>query len=187
LEAALARAGVANPVDADSAGAASLKHANGSWWGASEGSWVHREGSKTGTPGTVSNGHGVSPSSSGGTARDSTDWGMAYAYSWYSSHDSDQPSAAAFSAAHAQHTSILAVTAEAADDWHQSVRDRAHSYSVPDEVCLCLCLCLCMWLCVLCLGVSACVFVHRSVCMQIHTLRKNQPLAIVPLNLLHFN
>jgi len=134
LEAALARAGVANPVDADSAGVASLKHANGSWWGASEGSWVHREGSKTGTPGAVSNGHGVSPSSCGGTERDSTDWGMAYAYSWYSSHDSDQPSAAAFSAARAQHTSILAVTSEAADDWHQSVRDRAHSYSVPDEV-----------------------------------------------------
>ena len=59
-------------------------------------------------------------------------------------------------------------------------------------VCLtrCVCVCVCVYVCgcvCLCLGASVCVLVHRSVCMQIHTLRRNQPLAIVPLNLPHFN
>ena len=138
----------------------------GSWWTPHEGGWITSDSnadSSANTPAAEpsaaagANGNGASPSSSGGTARDATEWGAGYGYGWYSNwhkvfqadnadganggREDAAPAggggrgggaagAAAGSECGKANTNanvdvLLGVSAEAADDWHQTVRRRA--------------------------------------------------------------
>jgi hypothetical protein len=131
------------PQDADSPG---------SWWGPHEGGWVtshtQQPAHAAGEAGPGCNGHGVSPSSSASAnTRDSTDWGTGLGIASYSdthgtlSHlDQLAPTAARARASGGRGRGdglawgVPHVSAEAADDWHLSVHERARSANVPAEV-----------------------------------------------------
>ena len=149
LESVLARAGLALPdwradvgeAQRDSSAPPSDADSPGSWWGPHEGGWIKSDASRAPATPSVNGKGGVSPSSSGGTGRDSTDWGQGYA-GWHAYHPPRQhPHAlqasgqlARGSAAGGGRGGIALVSAEAADDWHHQVRLRAKATMVPPEV-----------------------------------------------------
>ena len=120
-----------------------------SWFAPDERGWMQKDQpmASTGEENGRSVVKGVSPASSGDTARDAADWGMhlGYGYGWFSSGTPPTPhsgrassDAITVSSGHGaldggRHL-VLPVSAGAAEDWHQTVRLRAEALNTPPEV-----------------------------------------------------